>query len=133
MPIAMGIRYRLAWVAAMSRASCRYMRTWTIEPVRAAPSRTWRAKALRSTGCLRSDRGRIGSGAVACRRRKSARSRTAAPIAAARTSLYDEIHRHRSEGEDVDDIYPTVVALAQEVFALVENGLGRYAVRDQQT
>lgn len=50
-------------------------------------------------------------------------------IAAARISLYDEIHRRRSEGEDVDDIYPAMVALAQEVFGLVENGLGEYAVR----
>ncbi|MFI0940241.1 TetR/AcrR family transcriptional regulator [Streptomyces sp. NPDC021020] len=50
-------------------------------------------------------------------------------IAAARVSLQDEIHRRRSEGESVDDIHPVVAALAQEVFALVENGLGAYAVR----
>ncbi|QKW36319.1 TetR family transcriptional regulator [Actinomadura sp. NAK00032] len=50
-------------------------------------------------------------------------------IAGARISLYEEIHRRRSEGESVDDIYPTMVALAREVFGLVENGLGGYAVR----
>ncbi|WEV27788.1 TetR/AcrR family transcriptional regulator [Streptomyces sp. 71268] len=50
-------------------------------------------------------------------------------IAAARTSLVNEIHRRRSEGQSVDEIYPAMVALAQEVFGLVENGLGAYAVR----
>ncbi|WP_217171456.1 TetR/AcrR family transcriptional regulator [Streptomyces sp. AC512_CC834] len=50
-------------------------------------------------------------------------------VAAARISLYDEIHERRSKGESVDEIYPTMVTLAQEVFGLVENGLGEYAVR----
>ncbi|MEU4969089.1 TetR/AcrR family transcriptional regulator [Streptomyces smyrnaeus] len=50
-------------------------------------------------------------------------------IAAARTSLHDEIHKRRIKGEGVDEIYPTMVTLAQKVFGLVENGLGEYAVR----
>ncbi|MEU3964017.1 helix-turn-helix domain-containing protein [Streptomyces buecherae] len=50
-------------------------------------------------------------------------------IAAARTALTNEIHRRRSEGKSVDEIYPSMVALAQEVFGLVEYGLGEYAIR----
>ncbi|KUJ67798.1 TetR family transcriptional regulator [Streptomyces albus subsp. albus] len=50
-------------------------------------------------------------------------------IGAARISLFEEIHRRRSGGESVDAIYPDMVALAREVFGLVENGLGGYAVR----